>query len=63
MPGPAPIAPFSQRHPTASKLIFAAVWIYVAMLWLLALDQTFHWGIWGPQGFFLWNSAAHGVGP
>ncbi len=31
------------------KIILAAVWIYVAALWLLALDQTFHWGIFGPK--------------
>lgn len=31
------------------KIIFVAVWIYVAALWLLALDQTFHWGIFGPK--------------
>lgn len=31
------------------KIIFTGVWIYVAALWLLALDQTFHWGIFGPK--------------
>lgn len=31
------------------KIILVAVWIYVAALWLLALDQTFHWGIFGPK--------------
>lgn len=31
------------------KIILYAVWIYVGALWLLALDQTFHWGIFGPQ--------------
>jgi hypothetical protein len=31
------------------KLILIAVWIYVAALWLLALDQWFHWGIFGPK--------------
>ena len=31
------------------KIIFCAVWIYVGALWLLALDQTFHWGIFGPK--------------
>lgn len=31
------------------KIVFAGVWIYVAALWLLALDQTFHWGIFGPK--------------
>jgi hypothetical protein len=31
------------------KIIVAGVWLYVAALWLLALDQTFRWGIFGPQ--------------
>ncbi len=31
------------------KIIFIGVWIYVGALWLLALDQTFHWGIFGPK--------------
>jgi hypothetical protein len=31
------------------KIIFAVILIYVAALWLLALDQTFHWGIFGPK--------------
>lgn len=30
------------------KVIIAGVWVYVAALWLLALDQTFNWGIFGP---------------
>jgi hypothetical protein len=31
------------------KIIFAGIWIYVGALWLLALDQTFNWGIFGPK--------------
>jgi hypothetical protein len=31
------------------KIIFIGVWVYVAALWLLALDQTFNWGIFGPK--------------
>jgi hypothetical protein len=31
------------------KIVFIGVWVYVAALWLLALDQTFHWGIFGPK--------------
>lgn len=31
------------------RLLLAGVWIYVAALWLLALDQTFNWGIFGPK--------------
>jgi hypothetical protein len=40
---------FPERHPTLSKLIMVGVWIYVAALMLLALDQTFGWGIFGPK--------------
>ncbi len=28
-----------------ANLVLAAVWVYVAMIWLLALDQQFHWGV------------------
>ena len=42
--------PFYQRHPKIANAIFAVLCVYVAMLWLLALDQTFHWGIFGPTG-------------
>ena len=31
------------------KIVFAGVWVYVAALWLLALDQTFNWGVFGPK--------------
>jgi len=31
-----------------SNLILAAVWVYVAMIYLLACDQQFHWGIFSP---------------
>ncbi len=31
------------------KIVFVGVWIYVAALMLLALDQTFNWGIFGPK--------------
>jgi hypothetical protein len=41
--------PFYQRHPKIANAIYAALWVYVAMLWLLALDQWFHWGIFGPK--------------
>lgn len=52
---PAPAAattaeePFYKRHPKIANAIFAALWVYVGMLWLLALDQWFHWGIFGPK--------------
>jgi hypothetical protein len=32
-----------------AKWVLVGVWIYVAALWLLALDQTFNWGIFGPK--------------
>lgn len=41
--------PFAQRHPQIANAIFAALCLYVAMIWLLALDQTFHWGLFGPK--------------
>lgn len=41
--------PFYKRQPKIANAIFAALWVYVAMLWLLALDQWFHWGIFGPK--------------
>jgi hypothetical protein len=41
--------PFYKRHPKIANVIYAALWAYVAALWLLALDQTFHWGIFGPK--------------
>lgn len=31
------------------KIAFVAIWVYVAALWLLALDQWFNWGIFGPK--------------
>ena len=42
-------APFLERHPQLAALILVAVWLYVAALWLLALDQIFNWGIFGPK--------------
>ena len=32
-----------------AKIILGVVRNYVAALWLLALDQWFHWGIFGPK--------------
>ena len=37
------------RKRTLGKIVLVGVWIYVAALWLLALDQTFKWGIFGPK--------------
>jgi hypothetical protein len=32
-----------------AQVVLVVVWIYVAALCLLALDQWFHWGIFGPK--------------
>lgn len=60
-PGPAPAAPApageavswldssDPRKRLGARIILVAVWLYVAALWLLALDQSFHWGIFGPK--------------
>ena len=37
------------RKRTIGKIVLVGIWIYVAALWLLALDQTFKWGIFGPK--------------
>lgn len=37
------------RKRSIGKFVLIAVWLYVGALWLLALDQTFHWGIFGPK--------------
>ena len=37
------------RKRLIGQVAYVAVWIYVAALCLLALDQTFHWGIFGPK--------------
>jgi hypothetical protein len=62
---PAPVAAAGEAAPAAAaeswldsadprrrlwgRILLAGVWIYVAALWLLALDQTFNWGIFGPK--------------
>lgn len=37
------------RKRLVGKITLVAVWIYAAALMLLALDQTFYWGIFGPK--------------
>ena len=37
------------RRRLLGKIVLVGVWCYVAALCLLALDQTFHWGIFGPK--------------
>lgn len=46
---PAWIDSSDPRKRMIGKIVLIGVWIYVAALWLLALDQTFHWGIFGPK--------------
>jgi hypothetical protein len=36
------------RRRMLGKFLRFGLWSYVAALWLLALDQIFHWGIFGP---------------
>jgi hypothetical protein len=35
----------SGKRRLIANAVLAAVWIYVAMICLLAMDQQFHWGI------------------
>ena len=46
---PAWIDSTDPRRRLVGKVVLGGVWLYVAALWLLALDQTFHWGIFGPK--------------
>jgi len=48
-PAGTPAAPENSIPPGLRQALLAAVWCYVAALWLLALDQTFNWGIFGPD--------------
>lgn len=36
------------RKRKIAQVVLVVVWVYVAALWLLALDQWFDWGIFGP---------------
>ncbi|PTY01092.1 hypothetical protein [Opitutus sp. ER46] len=36
------------RRRRIAQAALVVVWLYVAALWLLALDQWFKWGIFGP---------------
>jgi hypothetical protein len=41
-----PVAgPESGNRRMIANVVLAAVWVYVAMIGLLAMDQQFHWGI------------------
>lgn len=42
---PAWIDSADPRRRRIGRFVLAGVWAYVAALWLLALDQTFDWGV------------------
>ena len=50
---PAPFVPWidssDARKRRLGQVVLVGVWVYVAALWFLALDQTFNWGIFGPK--------------
>ncbi len=46
---PAWIESTDPRKRQVAQIAQVVVWVYVAALWLLALDQWFHWGIFGPK--------------
>ena len=55
-PAEPPTAPFvpwidssDARKRRLGQVVLIGVWVYVAALWFLALDQTFNWGIFGPK--------------
>lgn len=33
------------KRTVVANIVLAALWVYVAMIFLLAMDQQFHWGI------------------
>jgi preprotein translocase subunit SecE len=38
----------SDKRDLLANLVLVAAWVYVAMIYLLACDQQFHWGIFSP---------------
>ena len=42
---PAWIDSTDPRRRQIARFLLAGIWVYVAALWLLALDQTFDWGV------------------
>jgi hypothetical protein len=38
----------SPKRRLIANITLVAVWVYVAMIYLLACDQQFHWGIFSP---------------
>jgi hypothetical protein len=48
-PAPSLLESPDPRKRRIGRAVLAGVWVYVGALWLLALDQTFNWGIFGPK--------------
>lgn len=48
-PGTVWIDSAQPRRRQIARVLFALLWIYVAALWLLALDQWLNWGLFGPK--------------
>jgi hypothetical protein len=38
----------SGKRGWVANITLIALWVYVAMIYLLAMDQQFHWGIFKP---------------
>jgi hypothetical protein len=38
----------SAKRGLIANITLVVVWVYVAMIYLLACDQQFHWGIFSP---------------
>jgi preprotein translocase subunit SecE len=38
----------SDKRGLIANIALVVVWVYVAMIYLLACDQQFHWGIFSP---------------
>jgi len=49
VPLPATAEADTPQRRLIARIVLAALWLYVAALWLLALDQWFNWGIFGPK--------------
>lgn len=45
VPGASWLDSSDPRRRRIGRGVLAAVWVYVAALWVLALDQTFGWGV------------------
>ncbi len=48
-PAPAWLDSPDPKKRRVGQVVLAGVWIYVAALWLLAIDQYFNLGIFGPK--------------